>query len=144
MFTSKAGRANLHYKVFEKGGEDEKYQQVRDLIEEKNCPTIIYVSRTRKAYILAERLTEDGFIAKPYHGKMDAKEKTANQNAFIAGEVPIMVATSAFGMGVDKKDVGMVIHYEIFLIGYQYSISITLWQGILIILNGNTKLLLWE
>lgn len=113
LFTSKAGRANLHYKVFEKGGEEEKYQQVRDLIEEKNCPTIIYVSRTRKAYILAERLTEDGFIAKPYHGKMDAKEKTANQNAFIAGEVPIMVATSAFGMGVDKKDVGMVIHYEI-------------------------------
>jgi ATP-dependent DNA helicase RecQ len=44
---------------------------------------------------------------------MDVKEKTANQNAFISGEVPIMVATSAFGMGVDKKDVGMVIHYEI-------------------------------
>jgi ATP-dependent DNA helicase RecQ len=63
--------------------------------------------------LLAQRLTEDGFIAKPYHGKMDAKEKTANQNAFISGEVPVMVATSAFGMGVDKKDVGMVIHYEI-------------------------------
>jgi ATP-dependent DNA helicase RecQ len=44
---------------------------------------------------------------------MDVKEKTANQNAFISGEVQIMVATSAFGMGVDKKDVGMVIHYEI-------------------------------
>ena len=44
---------------------------------------------------------------------MDAKEKTANQDAFIKGEVPIMVATSAFGMGVDKKDIGMVIHYEI-------------------------------
>ncbi|MCG9898524.1 MAG: RecQ family ATP-dependent DNA helicase [Hydrotalea sp.] len=113
LFTSKASRTNLQYKVFEKGGEEEKYQAVRDLIEEKNCPTIIYVSRTRKAYKLAERLTDDGFNAKPYHGKMDVKEKTANQNAFISGEVPIMVATSAFGMGVDKKDVGMVIHYEI-------------------------------
>jgi len=113
LFTSKTTRTNLQYKVFEKGNEEEKYLQVRDLIEEKNCPTIIYVSRTRKAYTLAERLTEDGFIAKPYHGKMDAKEKTANQNAFIAGEVSIMVATSAFGMGVDKKDVGMVIHYDI-------------------------------
>lgn len=113
LFTSKSTRTNLHYKVFEKGDEEEKYQTVRDLIEEKNCPTIIYVSRTRKAYQLAERLTEDGFNAKPYHGKMDVKEKTANQNAFIAGDVPIMVATSAFGMGVDKKDVGMVIHYEI-------------------------------
>ena len=113
LYTSKASRTNLQYKVFEKGNEEEKYQAVRDLIEEKNCPTIIYVSRTRKAYSLAERLTEDGFNAKPYHGKMDMKEKTANQNAFISGEVPIMVATSAFGMGVDKKDVGMVIHYEI-------------------------------
>ncbi len=113
LFTSKTSRTNLQYKVFEKGNEEEKYQTVRDLIEEKNCPTIIYVSRTRKAYLLAERLTKDGFNAKPYHGKMDVKEKTTNQNAFISGEVPIMVATSAFGMGVDKKDVGMVIHYEI-------------------------------
>lgn len=113
LFTSTASRTNLQYQVFEKSDEEEKYQAVRDLIEEKNCPTIIYVSRTRKAYLLAERLTADGFKAKPYHGKMEAKEKTANQNAFLAGEVPIMVATSAFGMGVDKKDVGMVIHYEI-------------------------------
>jgi len=113
LFTSKASRTNLQYKVFPKGDEEEKYLAARDLIEEKNCPTIIYVSRTRKAYLLAERLTKDGFNAKPYHGKMDSKEKSANQDAFIKGEIPIMVATSAFGMGVDKKDVGMVIHYEI-------------------------------
>lgn len=113
LFTSKASRTNLRYKVFEKGDEEEKYQTVRDLIEDKNCPTIIYVSRTRKAYLLAERLTNDGFNAKPYHGKMDKQEKSGNQNAFISGEVQIMVATSAFGMGVDKKDVGLVIHYEI-------------------------------
>lgn len=113
LFTSKVTRTNLNYKVFEKYNEEEKYQVVRDLINEKRCPTIIYVSRTHKAYSLAERLTNDGYEARPYHGKMDMKEKTANQNAFVAGEVPIMVATSAFGMGVDKKDVGMVIHFEI-------------------------------
>ncbi|HMG69170.1 MAG TPA: RecQ family ATP-dependent DNA helicase, partial [Chitinophagaceae bacterium] len=113
VFTSKASRTNLHYKVFEKGDEEEKYNTARDLIEEKNCPAIIYVSRTQKAYKLAERLTNDGFNARPYHGKMEVKEKTENQNAFIAGDVQIMVATSAFGMGVDKKDVGMIIHYEI-------------------------------
>ncbi|PKP09230.1 MAG: RecQ family ATP-dependent DNA helicase [Bacteroidetes bacterium HGW-Bacteroidetes-4] len=113
LYTSKASRTNLQYKVFEKGNEEEKYQAARELIEEKNCPTIIYVSRTRKAYLLAERLTKDGFNAKPYHGKMDKQEKSENQDSFINGETQIMVATSAFGMGVDKKDVGMVVHYEI-------------------------------
>ena len=113
LFTSKASRTNLQYKVFEKRDEEEKYQAVRDLIESKDCPTIIYVSRTRKAYLLAERLFKDGFSAKPYHGKMDKQEKSENQDSFIRGDTQIMVATSAFGMGVDKKDVGMVVHYEI-------------------------------
>ena len=113
LFTSKASRTNLQYKVFEKRDEEEKYLALRDLIESKDCPTIIYVSRTRKAYLLAERLLKDGFRAKPYHGKMDKQEKSENQDSFVHGETQIMVATSAFGMGVDKKDVGMVIHYEI-------------------------------
>jgi ATP-dependent DNA helicase RecQ len=113
LFTSKASRTNLQYKVFEKTDEEEKYNSVRDLIEEKNCPSIIYVSRRGRAAKLAERLTKDGFIAKPFHGGMDSNEKTENQNQFISGEIQIMVATSAFGMGVDKKDVGMVIHYDI-------------------------------
>lgn len=113
LFTSKVSRTNLHYKIFAKGNEEDKYQTLRDLIEEKNCPTIVYVSRTYKAFKLSERLNQDGYHARPYHGKMDKQEKTINQDAFINGEVSIMVATSAFGMGVDKKDVGMVIHYEI-------------------------------
>ncbi|MFN4079366.1 MAG: RecQ family ATP-dependent DNA helicase [Saprospiraceae bacterium] len=113
VYTSKASRTNLKYKIFNKNSEDEKYQAMRDLVLEKNCPTIIYVSRTRKAFDLADRLTRDGFNARPYHGQMDVKEKTANQDAFISGEIQIIVATSAFGMGIDKKDIGMVIHYEI-------------------------------
>ncbi len=112
-FISPPSRTNLQYKVFEKGSEEEKYQALRGLIEERHCPAIVYVSRTRKAYQLAERLTKDGLNARPYHGRMDVQEKTANQEAFISGDVPIMVATSACGMGVDKKDVGMVVHYEI-------------------------------
>ena len=113
LFTSKASRKNLQYKVFEKKDEEGKYQTVRDLLEKKKCPTIIYVSRTRKAYLLAKWLVQDGFSAKPYHGKMDKQEKSENQDSFISGDTQIIVATSAFGMGVDKKDVGMVIHYEI-------------------------------
>jgi len=113
VFKAKGTRTNLQYKVYDSGNEEEKYNNVRRLIESKDCPTIIYVSRTRKAYKLAERLNKDGYNAKPYHGKMDIKEKVKNQNSFISGNVQIMVATSAFGMGVDKKDVGMVIHYDI-------------------------------
>lgn len=112
-FSSKASRTNFQYKVIPKETEEEKYNTVRNLIDGKQCPTIIYVSRTRRAYQLAEKLSNDGYLAKPYHGKMDKQEKSENQDTFIRGEIQIMVATSAFGMGVDKKDVGMVIHYEI-------------------------------
>jgi len=113
LITSKTSRTNLQYKVLEQGNDEEKYNTLRNLLDDKDGPTIIYVSRTYKAYVLAKRLNEDGYNARPFHGKMDANEKAANQNAFICGDVRIMVATSAFGMGVDKKDVGMVVHYEI-------------------------------
>jgi ATP-dependent DNA helicase RecQ len=113
IFQASAARSNLHYNVFEKEGDEDKYNALRNLIDDKNCPTIVYVSRTRKATELAERLSADGFNARAFHGKMEAAEKTENQNAFIAGAVQIMVATSAFGMGVDKKDVGLVIHFDI-------------------------------
>ena len=113
VFASGTSRTNLHYTVKKVKTEEERYTALRDLIETHSCPTIVYVSRTRKATELAQRLGEEGFNAKPFHGKMDAREKTKNQNAFIEGEIQIMVATSAFGMGVDKKDVGLVIHYNI-------------------------------
>lgn len=113
IFSANASRTNLHYKVFNQENEAQKYTEIRRILEAKQCPTIIYVSRTKKAYKLAESLTADGFNAKPYHGKMAKEEKTENQNAFIEGSVDIMVAASAFGMGVDKSNVGMVVHYDI-------------------------------
>ena len=112
LFTAKSGRKNLTYTVIHKA-ENEKYSAVRNLLEYKKCPTIIYVSRTARAEEIAKKLSMDGYPAKVYHGKMDKKEKSENQDSFIRGEINIMVATSAFGMGVDKKDVGMVIHYDI-------------------------------
>lgn len=113
VFRANSSRTNLSYKVIPKDSEDDKYNTIRNLIDGKKCPTIIYVSRTRKAYQIAERLSNDGYLARPYHGKMEKQEKSENQDAFIRGDVDIMVATSAFGMGVDKKDVGLVIHYEL-------------------------------
>ena len=113
LFTTDAARTNLRYEVIYRENKNEKYKTLRELIEWKNCPTIVYTARTRRTEDLAERLSQDGFNAKPYHGRMDQEEKVRNQEAFISGEVPIIVATSAFGMGVDKPDVGLVVHYDI-------------------------------
>lgn len=113
LFNTQARRENLQYKVYEQEDQENKYLALRRMIEAKSCPVIVYVSRTRRAYELAKRLTEDGIEAAPYHGRLDVTEKSASQDAFISGRIRVIVATSAFGMGVDKKDVGMVIHYDI-------------------------------
>lgn len=113
IFRANASRTNLQYRVIHIDDEEDKYNRLRNIIEQNICPTIVYVSRTKRAYRLAKRLSDDGFTAKPYHGKMEKAEKSENQNAFMSGEVNIMVATSAFGMGVDKSDIGCVIHYDI-------------------------------
>lgn len=113
LFMSDADRENLRYTVLFKETEDEKYNTLRSLIALKKCPAIVYVSRTATTRTLAERLTSDGFPARPFNGKMEAAEKTVNQDDFINNRVGTIVATSAFGMGVDKKDVGLVVHYDI-------------------------------
>jgi len=113
LFASKAARTNLRYSVIHVDTDEDKYVRLRSLVAEAACPTIVYVSRTKRARELAERLTRDGLPAMPYYGKMTADDKTQNQDAFMGGKVGIIVATSAFGMGVDKSDVGLVVHYDI-------------------------------
>ena len=113
LFASSASRTNLRYSVIHSDTDDDKYTKLRSLIAECDCPTIIYVARTKRTKELAAKLSRDGYKALTYNGKMDADEKIANQDAFMSDEVRIIVATSAFGMGVDKKDVGLVVHYDI-------------------------------
>lgn len=113
LFASTASRTNLHYSVIHADTDEDKYMKLRSLIAESNCPTIVYVSRTKRTRLLAEKLTRDGFKALPFNGQMDADDKIANQDAFMTDQIRIIVATSAFGMGVDKSDVGLVVHYDI-------------------------------
>ncbi|WP_289192473.1 helicase-related protein, partial [Xylanibacter rodentium] len=113
LFASTASRTNLHYSVIHAESDNDKYLKLRELVAESDCPTIVYVSRTKRTRELAAKLTRDGYKALPFNGKMDADEKIANQDAFMNDQAHIIVATSAFGMGVDKKDVGLVIHYDI-------------------------------
>ena len=114
LFASTASRTNLHYSVIHVDSDDEKYARLRSLLAQSpDTPAIIYVSRTKRTRELAAKLSRDGMKALPYNGKMDADEKIANQDAFMNDQVNIIVATSAFGMGVDKSDVGLVVHYDI-------------------------------
>lgn len=113
LYASDADRTNLQYTVLHTDSDDQKYIKLRDLIADSNCPTIVYVSRTRRAEMLAMKLSKDGYKALPFYGKMESDRKVENQEAFMKDRVRIIVATSAFGMGVDKKDVGLVIHYDI-------------------------------
>jgi len=113
VFKTRAARENLSYHILSEENDAEKYLKLRQLITDSDCPTIVYVSRTKQTEKLAEKLTGDGYPARPYHGKMEKQIRAANQDAFMRSEVKIIVATAAFGMGVDKKDVEMVIHYDI-------------------------------
>jgi len=113
LFRASTTRTNLHFKVLETENESQKYIQLRGLLQARTGPAVVYTSRTKKAAELALKLTEDGFPALAFHGKMEKEAKTQNQNAFMEGKTNIIVATSAFGMGVDKDNIEMVIHYNI-------------------------------
>lgn len=112
-FTTDAARTNLHYTVLYRADNEEKYQTLRDLLIDSSCPAIVYVTRTKAAEDIAARLVRDGLDARAFHGQMETRVKVQNQEDFINDRVRIIVATSAFGMGVDKSDVGLVVHYEI-------------------------------
>lgn len=110
LFASTASRTNLRYSVIHTDTDEDKYMKLRSLIAESDSPTIVYVSRTKRTKLLADKLSRDGYKALPFNGQMEPDEKIANQDAFMTDQVRIIVATSAFGMGVDKSDVGLVVH----------------------------------
>ena len=113
VFAANAERKNLHYSVIHADTDDEKYNHLRSLILGRQCPTIVYVSRKKRTREISAHLRADGIRALPFNGGMEAADKIRNQEAFMNGDAQVIVATSAFGMGVDKKDVGLVVHYDI-------------------------------
>ncbi len=76
-------------------------------------PTIIYVSLQRHAEEVAQALQAAGFNAAPYHAGLAAEKRSATQEAFMEGRIPIICATIAFGMGIDKADIRYVYHYHL-------------------------------
>jgi len=81
--------------------------------DRRNESAIVYVNTTREAERLARRLEATGLDARPYHGKMDDQARKEIQDMFLDGQINIIVATKAFGMGIDKPDIRYVVHYQI-------------------------------
>lgn len=91
---------------------DSKAGELVRLLAATPGTTIIYVRSRRRTRELAAMLAAEGFSALPYHAGMEIRDKNANQEAWMSGKVRIIVATTAFGMGIDKADVHLVVHYD--------------------------------
>jgi len=111
VFKSSFNRPNLYYEVRDKS--DQKKEIIRFIKQHPGKSGIIYCLSRKKVEELAELLQINGIKALPYHAGLDAAVRAKNQDAFLMEDIDVIVATIAFGMGIDKPDVRFVIHYDI-------------------------------
>ena len=111
IFKSSFNRLNLYYEVRDKV--DPEKDIIKYIKQNPGKSGIIYCLSRKKVEELAQLLVINGIKASPYHAGLDAKTRSRNQDAFLMEEVDVIVATIAFGMGIDKPDVRFVIHYDI-------------------------------
>lgn len=110
IFKSSFNRTNLYYEVRAK--KEAKKQLIKYIKEHKGKSGIIYCLSRKKVEEIADFLKVNDIKAAPYHAGMDSSQRMANQDAFLSEDVDVIVATIAFGMGIDKPDVRFVIHYD--------------------------------
>lgn len=106
-------RPNLQLEVHRHSSEPEKWDHVLKLVREEKGAAIIYVGRRKLAEELSEKLRAEGISAEGYHAGLDKVSRDRIQSRFMLGDVRVMAATVAFGMGVDKADVRLVVHYSL-------------------------------
>ena len=111
VFKSSFNRENLYYEIRDKS--NPKREIIRFIKDNPGKSGIIYCLSRKKVEEIAQLLNVNGIKALPYHAGMDAATRAHNQDAFLMEEVDVIVATIAFGMGIDKPDVRFVIHYDI-------------------------------
>lgn len=112
VFKSSFNRPNLYYEVRAKTANIDK-DIIKFIRANPEKSGIIYCLSRKKVEELAELLQVNGIRALPYHAGMDSATRTQNQDAFLLEKIDVIVATIAFGMGIDKPDVRYVIHYDI-------------------------------
>lgn len=114
IFISSFNRDNLYYEIRPKINKDTTVKSIIQFIKTTGSKSgIIYVQSRKSTEEIATMLNVNGIIAAAYHAGLDAKTRTQVQDGFLMEEVEVIVATIAFGMGIDKPDVRFVIHYDI-------------------------------
>lgn len=114
VYKSSFNRSNLYYEVKAKGRKDLVNKDIISYIRNRgNKSGIIYCLSRKKVEEIAEMLQTNGIKALPYHAGLDAKTRAHHQDAFLMEDIHVIVATIAFGMGIDKPDVRFVIHYDV-------------------------------
>ena len=111
VFIASFNRENLFLDVVAKTS---PYEQALEFISSfKEQPGIIYCTTRKQVDALAENLIGEGFKAKPYHAGLTDEERSENQSLFIKDDIDIIVATIAFGMGINKPDIRFILHYDL-------------------------------
>lgn len=112
VFKSSFNRSNLYYEVRPKGTNIDR-EIIKYIKANEGKSGIVYCLSRKKVEEFADILKANGIKALPYHAGMDSQVRSANQDAFLMEQADVIVATIAFGMGIDKPDVRYVIHYDI-------------------------------
>jgi ATP-dependent DNA helicase RecQ len=112
-FVAGFDRPNLHFQVKQVEGEEDKIDAIIGLLKKKAQGGIIYAATRKNTETVTRALQSMGYKAGSYHAGMEMESRKFVQDRFMEGSLPVVVATNAFGMGIDKADLRFVIHYDI-------------------------------